>query len=69
MKTGPNDEYCFLIGTDDNYADIMTKNVSKDILTKLFTEGVQCGNIVIERENVGRGRFMDGEKAGRKAEE
>ena len=57
------------IGTDDNYADIMTKNVSKDILNKLFTDGVQRGNIVIERENVGRGRFMDEERAGERASE
>ena len=61
------------VGTDENHADFMTKNASKDTLRKLFTEGVQSGNIVIERENVGHGRFEEcksnGEKAEIKAEE
>lgn len=57
------------VGTDENYADIMTKNVSKDILRKLFAEGVQSGDIVIERENVGRCKFGESEMAVEKAKD
>ena len=56
------------VGTDENYADFMTKNVSKDILQNLFTNGVQNGDIVIERENVGRVRFGETEMAGERTE-
>ncbi len=45
------------VGLGENYADIMTKNMSKDILSRLYTERVQSGDIAIERENVGCGRF------------
>ena len=52
------------VSTDNNYADFMTKNVSKDILRKLFSSGVQNGDIMIKRENVGRSRLVGTEMAG-----
>ena len=32
----------------------MTKNVSNDIYERLYVRGIQIGNIVTKRENVGR---------------
>ena len=43
------------VPTEDNHADIMTKNTTANILGKLFTDGVQVGDIVTKRENVRRG--------------
>ena len=37
------------VSTDDSYADFMTKNVSKHILRKLFSSGVQNGDIMIKK--------------------
>ena len=45
------------ITTEDNYTDFMTKNTTANILHKLFTDGVQVGDIEINRENVQRGRI------------
>ena len=42
------------VRSEDNYADIMTKNVSNDIYERLYVRGIQIGNIVTKRENVGR---------------
>jgi len=42
------------IRSEDNYTDIMTKNVSKEIHERLFVSGVQDGYIDTKRENVGR---------------
>lgn len=42
------------VRSEDNYADLMTKNVSKEILYKLFVSGIQVGVIETKRENVGR---------------
>ena len=42
------------VRSEDNYADLMTKNVSNEIYNRLFLRGVQLGNIVTKRENVGR---------------
>ena len=42
------------VRSEDNYADIMTKNVSNEIYERLFLRGLQVGNIVTKRENVGR---------------
>ena len=42
------------VRSEDNYADITTKNVGNEIFDKLFTNGIQVGNIVTKRENVGR---------------
>ena len=42
------------VPTEDNYADIMTKNTTVNVLRKLFTEGVQVGHIATKRENVRR---------------
>ena len=40
------------VQSEDNYADLMTKNVSKEILYKLFVSGIQVGVIETKRENV-----------------
>ena len=40
------------VSTEDNYADIMTKNTTANVLNKLFMTGIQVGNIVTKRENV-----------------
>ena len=42
------------VRSEENYADLMTKNVSNEIFERLFSRGVQVGNIVTRRENVGR---------------
>ena len=42
------------VKSEDNYADIMTKNVSNEVYERLFLRGLQVGNIVTKRENVGR---------------
>ena len=48
------------VRSEDNYADIMTKNVSVEIFNELFVQGVQAGLIDTKRENVGRTRSYDG---------
>ena len=50
------DKYLDLVyvRSKDNYADLMTKNVGKDTLEKLFSNGMQVGCIETKRENVGR---------------
>ena len=47
------------VRSEDNYADLMTKNVSNEVFDRLFIRGVQLGNIVSERENVGRTGTVD----------
>ena len=42
------------VTSEDNYADIMTKNVSSEVYERLFLRGVQDGYIDTKRENVGR---------------
>jgi hypothetical protein len=42
------------VRSEDNYADLMTKNVSNEVFERLFLRGVQLGTIVTKRENVGR---------------
>ena len=42
------------VRSEDNYADLTTKNVGNEIFDKLFNKGIQVGNIVTKRENVGR---------------
>ena len=42
------------VRSEDNYADLTTKNVGNEIFDKLFSRGIQVGNIVTKRENVGR---------------
>ena len=44
---------------EENYADLTTKNISNEIFERLFANGVQIGNILIKRENVGRTGGMD----------
>ena len=51
------------VSTDENYADIMTKNTTSDVLRKLFTDGVQVGDIIIKRENVRRGGSLNNDQA------
>ena len=51
------------VSTDENYADIMTKNTTGDVLRKLFTDGVQVGDIIIKRENVRRGGSLNNDQA------
>ena len=46
------------VRSEDNYADITTKNVGNEIFDKLFTNGIQVGNIVTKRENVGRTAYV-----------
>ena len=41
------------VKSEKNYIDLTTKNVGNEILERLFTKGVQVGNIVTKRENVG----------------
>ena len=48
------------VRSEENYADVLTKNVSKEIHNRLFVEGIQNVNIVIKRENVGRTSGSDG---------
>ena len=42
------------VKSEDNYADLMTKNVNRETHERLFVEGIQKGVIEIRRENVGR---------------
>ena len=42
------------VRSEDNYADLMTKNVNRETHERLFLEGIQKGVIEIRRENVGR---------------
>ena len=48
------------VRSEENYADVLTKNVGKEIHNRMFVEGIQNGNIVIKRENVGRTSGSDG---------
>ena len=48
------------VRSEENYADIMTKNVSVEIFNRLFVRGVQSGIIETKGENVGRTRSYDG---------
>ena len=41
------------VKSEDNYADLMTKNVSKDVYDRLLVSGIQDGHIETKRENVG----------------
>ncbi len=41
------------VKSEKNYMDLTTKNVGNEILERLFTKGVQVGNIVTKRENFG----------------
>ena len=41
------------VHSEDNYADLTTKNVGNKLFDKLFSRGIQVGNIVTKRENVG----------------
>ena len=47
------------VRSKDKYADLTTKNVGNEIFDKLFNKGVQVGNIVTKRENVGRTGGME----------
>ena len=40
------------VKSEDNYADLMTKNVSKDVYDRLFVSGIQDGHIKTKRENI-----------------
>ena len=42
------------VRSEENYADLTTKNVGNEVFDKLFTKGIQVGTIVTKRENVGR---------------
>ena len=46
------------VKSEDNYADLMTKNVNRETHEILFVEGIQKGVIKIRRENVGRTATM-----------
>ena len=48
------------VRSEENYADIMTKNVSVEIFNRLFVRGVQAGIIETKRENVRCTRSYDG---------
>ena len=39
--------------SEDNYADLMTKNVSKDVYDRLLVSGIQDSHIETKRENIG----------------
>ena len=41
------------VKSEDNYADLMEKNISKDVNDRLFISGIQDGHIETKRENVG----------------
>ena len=46
------------VRSEDNYADLTTKNVGNKLFDKLFSRGIQVGNIVTKRENVGRTGYV-----------
>ena len=48
------------VRSEENYADIMTKNVSVEIFNRLFVGVLQAGIIETKRENVRRTRSYDG---------
>ena len=48
------------VRSEENYADIMTKNISVEIFNRIFVREVQAGIIETKRENSGRTRRYDG---------